>query len=97
MAEPEVTIWTSWLDYYATGEGRSMMAYIGYATDEARARQQFAEAFGEYFGRGCEVQRGVVRNELTNLLWSEQTLNMFEEINKRGALEAKANVHFNFS
>lgn len=97
MTEPEVSLWTSWLDYYATGEGRTMMAYIGYAQDEARARQQFAEAFDEYFARGCEIKRGVVRNELTRLLWSEQALDTFQDCEARGALEAKAYVHFNFS
>ena len=97
MTEPEVFLWTSWLDYYATGEGRTMMAYVGYAKDEACARQQFAEAFDEYFARGCEIERGDVRNELTRLLWSEQALDMFEDCDQRGAIEAKAYVHFNFA
>ena len=39
-------LWTVWVDYGATGEGRTLMARIGYAEDEADALAAFAKVFG---------------------------------------------------
>ena len=97
MGEAAYVLWTTWLDYYATGEGRTVMAWIGYARDESQAREQFGKKFDPYFAQGCEVERGVVRNEITRFVWSEATLDFLEKCDPRGGAEAHACIEFNFS
>jgi hypothetical protein len=38
-------LWTAWLDYYATGEGRTLFARIAYAETAEDAIRQFGTAF----------------------------------------------------
>ena len=38
-------LWTVWIDYFATGEGRTVMAWVGYAGKEVEARAGFAKQF----------------------------------------------------
>ena len=59
-------MYTVWGDYFATGEGRTLFAWIGYAPNKKGARKMFADHFGTYFAKGCEVEKGVVRNTVTN-------------------------------
>lgn len=92
------TLWTAWLDYYATGEGRILMACITYANCGDQIRARFAERFDPWYARGCEVQRGVVRNELTRLLWSGEALDMIERLAARGAvIDVHSWLAWNFS
>ena len=58
MGEAELSLWTTWLDYFATGEGRTMMARVCRARDEASAGQQFGETFDSQYAQRCSVQRG---------------------------------------
>ena len=97
MTDKDFAIWTASSDYFATGEGRTMMARISYAQDEDDARRQFGIAFNTYFAQGCEVERGVARNEVTLFLWSEKALAYFEQLDSRGTLEANSSFHFNLS
>lgn len=97
MAEAEFSIWTASLDYFATGEGRTMMARICYAPNEISVRQQFGEVFDPYYAQGCTIERGVARNEVTRFLWSDLALTYFEELDSRGAIEANSSFHFNLS
>lgn len=91
------SLWTVSLDYFATGEGRTMMARICHAQDEASARRQFGEAFDAFYANGCSVERGVVRNEVTSFLWSKQALDYFEQLVAGSGLEANSLFHFNLS
>lgn len=97
MTQLEYRLWSTWLDYHATGEGRTMMAWIGYATGPKQARERFASVFDEYFARACEAQQGVVRNDLTRYLWSDAALEFIEGCDRRGSIEAHSYVHFNFT
>lgn len=97
MAEAELSIWTASLDYFTTGEGRTMMARICYAPDEASVRQQFGDAFDPYYAQGCTIERGVVRNEVTRFLWADQALTYIEQLDGRGAIAANSMLHFNLS
>jgi hypothetical protein len=97
LANSKPTLWTCSLDYFATGEGRTVMAHIGSASDEDGARQQFGKVFDDFYARDCNVEKGVVRNDITRLLWSEEALSLFEKVNGRGAIEASSKFHFNLS
>lgn len=96
MAEAAISLWTAAVDYFATGEGRTMMALICLSPDEAGARKQFGIAFDPFFAQGCTVERGVARNQITQFLWSSEALDYFEQL-KSGGIEAKSTFHFNLS
>lgn len=91
-------LWTAWCDYFATGEGRSIMGCIAYASSADQMKERFAKKFDDWFAIGCEVQQGVVRNEVTQFLWSEAVLAWVEECGKRrGWVDAHTWMHMNFS
>lgn len=91
-------LWTAWCDYFATGEGRSIMACIAYASSADEMKERFVEKFDDWFGKGCEVENGVVRSELTRFLWSEAVLTSIEDCGKkRGWVDAHSWFHFSFS
>jgi len=100
MSEPSNAscLWTAWCDYHATGEGRSIMACIAYADSEEKMRAHFTEKFGDWFAKGCEIQKGVARSAATRLLWSEDALVAMEDCEKRrGSIDANSWLHFNFA
>jgi hypothetical protein len=91
-------LWTAWLDYLATGEGRSIMACIAYANDEKEIQTRFGEVFDPWYAKGCDAQAGVVRNERTGLLWTEPVLDSIAQLAKRaGWVDAHSWMHFNLS
>jgi hypothetical protein len=96
-ARTNFELWTAWLDYYATGEGRSIMATICYGPSPEQAKEHFGRVFDPYYAVACEVDRGVVRNAVTQLLWSEEALVLIESCNARGVIEAYSSVHFNLA
>lgn len=97
-AEASPVLWTAWADYFATGEGRTIMGCITYADSEQQMRASFANRFGEYFAKGCEVDRGVARNKVARFLWSEDLLVAIESCEPRhGFVDAQCSVHVNFS
>lgn len=91
-------LWTAWLHYGATGEGQTVTAYVGYATSESQMRELISERYGSWFAENCEVDQGVVNNEITRYLWSEAALSNFDRVGTlRGKLEVYSKVHINFS
>ena len=48
-------LWTIWDDYFATGEGRTFMAVIGYATSEEAAKKLFQDQFGDWFAKAAKL------------------------------------------
>lgn len=90
-------LWTVWQDYFATGEGRTLMARIGYAEDEQDARAGFGRRFDTYFASGAEAPEGVHENEVTQALFSPAALRRAREMEGRATLELSARFHFNFS
>lgn len=97
MEDPGLSVWTTYLDYAATGEGRTLMARVCWAATEEDARAQFAAAFGPYFAAGCVVSQGVTRNEVTRFLWSDQALRAMEQLSGGAAFQANSGFHFNIS
>lgn len=97
-SDSERVLWTAWCDYFATGEGRSIMACIAYARTEAEIKKWFAEKFDAYYAIGCEAAKGVQRNEYAEFLWSKSALDEIEHIGKlRGWVDAYSWMHVNFS
>ena len=90
-------LWTVWLDYLATGEGRTKMACIVQAEDEFAAIEAFQGKFGEYFAHGCQAQEGLLRNPVTKLLFSKAALDALEEASAKGKVEAFASAYTEFN
>jgi hypothetical protein len=90
-------LWTVWQDYFATGEGRTLMARIGYAENEQDALAGFGREFDPYFASGAEALEGVHENEVTQALFSPAALNRAREMEGRATLELAVRFHFNFS
>ena len=60
--------WTVWVDYYTSGEGRTLLACVSHAETEAEARAGFASEFDQYYVSGADAQEGVQENEVTKAL-----------------------------
>ncbi len=94
----KTTLWTVWCEYFATGEGLTYMAIIGYASNTEEAKKLFSDQFHEYYVVGCKAEQGVVCNEVTKLLFSETLLDNLEKHNEHsGALFAYGEFHLNKS
>ncbi len=90
-------IWTAYCDYFATGEGRTLMACIVYANDETEAKDKFKAKFGDWYFLGCDAEEGVVKNSVTQFLFSDHALEMATKEEGRANIDIHASVHFNFS
>ena len=88
-------LWTAWCDYFATGEGRTLLAQICCAADAEECRREFAKVFTSYFY--CDVSAGVVRNEVVLALFPEATLSQLSEWDGKVHVAAQASLHFNLS
>lgn len=96
LAADKPCLWTAWLDYSATGEGRAFMACICFAKSEEEIRSHFGNKFHPWYAKGCDVGQGVVRNGVTTLLWSATMLDHLESVADKGAwAEAYSWMHFN--
>ena len=51
-------MYTAVCDYYATGEGRTIMVLLSNG-DPCVALDRFADIFGSYYVRGAEVYEGI--------------------------------------
>jgi hypothetical protein len=56
---PKLCLWTIWVDYFATGEGRTILGLICSASSPNVARQRFGEDFDPFYVSGCDVEKGV--------------------------------------
>lgn len=90
-------LWTVWADYFATGEGRSLMACIVYAQDRASAQKKFAALFGECFEKFSQARQGVVYNDVTSYLFSKSALDDLQALANAGNIVAHASIHINRS
>lgn len=96
VLEGKLRLWTAWLDYSATGEGRAYMACIAFAKSKDEILLHFGKKFHPWYATGCEVGEGVVRNPVTTLLWSGALLDHLELAADQGAwVEAHSWMHFN--
>jgi hypothetical protein len=90
-------LWTTWADYGATGEGRTVMAQITYAADEADAIKHFKDKFGDYYSLGAETKEGVIRNGYTRYLFSNNALKFVKDNQGQCNIDLHGSIHFNFS
>jgi hypothetical protein len=47
-------LWTAFLDYCATGEGRTIDAWIGYALSEQECREKCGQALDTFYAKVAE-------------------------------------------
>lgn len=97
MDSPEIALWTAWCHYAATGEGVTLLARIGYATNAAHCRAQFAEAFDPFWAAFAVFEPGIARNPVTECLFSPEALRLVDELNGRGSIEIEAKIHYNLA
>lgn len=90
-------LWTVWMDYGATGEGRTLLARVAYAENEQEARAGFVREFDEHFTSGAEAREGVVENEVTRALFAAKALKRAREMEGRATLELSARFYCNFA
>lgn len=90
-------LWTVWLDYLMTGEGRTKMALIALAETEFAAIEKFQERFGEYFAQGCQAEEGLQRNSVVKLLFSKSVMDSIEDASTKGGVEAFASLYTEFN
>lgn len=93
----ETCLWTVWVGYFATGEGRTLLGLICSASSPQDARQRFGEIFNPLYVSGCDVEKGVVWNETTKFLWSGAALTVLKELNQTTSVQATSRIHFNLS
>jgi hypothetical protein len=91
-------VWTVTAEYGATGEGETMMACLAWAETAAEAKGAFLKAFGPFFALACKAERGVIKNSITEQLFSDKALDRLRAVEqRRGMLEATSSIHFNFA
>lgn len=88
-------LWTVSLDFGGTGEGRTLLAWIGYATSGEQARDAFGGKFGSFFSRISTVEPGIVRNSVVEHLVAQATLDVLSRGAGRSTLEFFAHLHVN--
>ena len=93
----QMDVYTGWLDYGATGGGRTLVAYIGWAENADRLREQASEVLGEFFGRGLEVAEGALENPVTSALFSARVFEQLRWLGRRANIKCHAMMHFNLS
>lgn len=90
-------LWTAWCDYYATGEGRALLGWIGHAQDRSDALRSLGDAFDPYFAAGADAAEGVVGNEAIGLLFSQRALDDVRSMQSRATVQLTGRLHFNFA
>ncbi len=92
-----MNIYTASLDYSATGEGCTLMAYIDAADNEDSLRAAAAGVFGEYFAIGLRIEPGIVENEVTTFLFSRRAFDLLRSFEEDGHPQCLASFSFNLS
>lgn len=99
MHEPvKATLHTAWCDYFATGEGRTLIALVAKARDEKHMREIVHKELGEFWSVFAQVAAGVARNGVTEQLWAPGVFEFLERSGPdAGIVMAKSQLHANFS
>jgi hypothetical protein len=92
-----MNLWTVWLDYSATGEGRSLFARIAYAEAAEDAIELFGKTFDAYYARGADAEEGVVENAVTAFLFSPAALEQARQLEGKASVVVEGRFHFNRS
>lgn len=88
-------LWTTTVEYGASGEGETLMAWIGHAENAAEAKAELINVFNAFHGAFGVSVEGVARNSVTELLFSDEALRMLEHLGGRATVRAHAMLHFN--
>ena len=88
-------LWTTTAHYGASGEGETIMAWIGYAENAVQAKTELIKVSNEFHGAFGVSIEGVARNPVTELLFSEKALRMLERLEGQANVRAHAMIHFN--
>jgi hypothetical protein len=90
-------LWTVGCDHFATGEGRTLAAWIGYADTQDKAIERFAEKFESYFAEGSFSEEGVSSNAVVSSLFAPAALDSFRKYQGVAFIDAASSVHINLS
>jgi hypothetical protein len=90
-------LWTVWLDYGATGEGRTLLARIACADSEQAALDGASKVFGEFWARCAEAAEGVVDNNVTRALFAPDTFQRVKQLEGRANVDLYAQYHLTFA
>jgi hypothetical protein len=89
------SLWTVWAEYYSTGEGQTLLAWVGYASGAAEARDAFSQRFDPFYVHFCIAGPGVVMNEVTLSLLTEGTAKFMADAAGKANLEFYSKMHVN--
>ena len=94
----KLKLWTVSTECFATGEGETLAAIIGYAKTKKEAKQLFVDKFGDHLAIDCEIKSGISKNEVVKTLFSKKLLKHIKDNNSSsGALQAYAHYYVNKS
>ena len=93
-----MALYTVHADYFATGEGRTLMLLYTYAANEDDARAAFGRAFSPYFALGCEVAEGFLLDiPIADYLLSDKVKEFLRTQAGQCNLDYHSSLHFNYS
>jgi len=93
-------LYTTHIDYFATGEGRTIFLNISYANSEENAiekmKNHIGGEYGDYYIKGVEVEEGFnPKNQYVKMLLSSDSI---KQIKKGDAyINIYVEHHFNYS
>lgn len=85
------------MDYFANGEARSLMAYIGHAQSEEALRASASQVLGNYYARGLNIAQGVIENHVTLMVFPQKTFELVRGMNDQASMRGFGLVSFNSS
>lgn len=86
-------LWTAWVDYGGTGEGRTLMAWIAYAESEADAIARFEKRFDRYSAGCAYFKEGVIENDVTRFLIPPTVFKQVRRLERRASYEFRTSLH----
>lgn len=94
-------LWTLTVDYAATGEGMTLIAFVTYAKDEDQLERKFVLEFGEgydFYLNGATIKEGFDKNNnVVKLLASRRQIDMLERAVSNANIVWADSFHLNYS
>lgn len=90
-----MALYSAWCDYFATGEGRTIMVMYCIAEDEDDLRKKFSDAFHPYYAPGMQFEDGIKKDDIFAHMVPHTVTSMLEE---GGCyFDFYTSFHYNFS
>lgn len=89
------SLWTAWAEYGGTGEGQTMLVWVGYAESGVEAQNALGNRFGSFFTRLCNAEEGVVENAVTRHLIPAETFALLRKTAAKAHVEFYTHLHLN--